>query len=226
MGDFRAVIFDFDGTLFDTRPAIIRCVQHAFKTLGRTAPAIDTIVDTIKTGFALHDTLIALDANLRGDRPQLDSLVRIYREIYASEADLFQKPYPGVKTTLQELQSRGIRNLIVSNKGLAAIHRPLDENGLSPFIDAVFGDDQVLPKKPDSAILTKHILPRYPGVSNDQILIVGDTETDIQFAKAAQSSSCWASYGYGEAERCLELAPNFVISTIEQLPTVMNVAPS
>jgi phosphoglycolate phosphatase len=52
-------------------------------------------------------------------------------------------------------------------------------------------------------------------------LIVGDTETDILFAKAAGIASCWASYGYGEPERCRNLRPDHVITTIEQLPALV-----
>jgi phosphoglycolate phosphatase len=85
----------------------------------------------------------------------------------------------------------------------------------------VFGDEPNLPKKPDPAILTGHILPRYPDLRQDHILIVGDTETDILFAKAAGVASCWASYGYGEPERCRELKPDHVITTIEQLPALV-----
>jgi phosphoglycolate phosphatase len=55
----------------------------------------------------------------------------------------------------------------------------------------------------------------------EQILAVGDTEVDILLAKRAGIVCCWASYGYGEAERCRQLKPEHEISSIEQLPALV-----
>ena len=221
MSDFRVVVFDYDGTLFDTRPAIVHCIQRAFAEGGLPLPDVDAIAATVKTGIPLHDTLIALERRLGGDRRALEEIVGVYRTIYLAEAAPFLKPYLGVSETLQKLNADGIKSLVISNKGSAAIHKSLDESGLSTFVDMVFGDEPNLPKKPDPAILTGHILPRYADLPKDRILIVGDTETDILFAKGAGIASCWASYGYGEPERCRELKPDHVITTIEQLPALV-----
>jgi len=221
MNRFSVVVFDYDGTLFDTRPAIIHCVQRTFAEANRPPPEIEAIAATVKTGITLHDTLIALESLLGSDRTVLKEMVSIYRKIYLAEAAPFLKPYLGVSEALQSLNADGIKNLVISNKGSAAIHKSLDESGLGSFVELVFGDEPNLPKKPDPAILTGHILPRYAGLPKDQILIVGDTETDILFAKAAGIASCWASYGYGDPERCRELKPDHVISTIEQLPALV-----
>jgi phosphoglycolate phosphatase len=221
MGRFRVVVLDYDGTLFDTRPAIVHCIQRTFAEAGWPLPDLDAVAATVKTGIPLHDTLIALEQRLEGDRTTLEGMVGVYRKIYLAEAAPFLKPYLGVSETLQKLNADGIKSLVISNKGSAAIHKSLDESGLGSFVDRVFGDEPNLPKKPDPAILTGHILPRYPDLRQDHILIVGDTETDILFAKAAGVASCWASYGYGEPERCRELKPDHVITTIEQLPALV-----
>jgi phosphoglycolate phosphatase len=221
MSDFCVVVFDYDGTLFDTRPAIVHCIQRTFAEAGWPLPDVDAIAATVKTGIPLHDTLTALERQLEGDRTTLEKMVGAYRKIYLSEAAPFLRPYLGVSETLQKLSADGIKSLVISNKGSPAIHKSLDESGLSPFVDMVFGDEPNLPKKPDPAVLTGHILPHYADLLKDQILIVGDTETDILFAKAAGIASCWASYGYGEPERCRELKPDHVITTIEQLPALV-----
>jgi len=221
MSDFRVVVFDYDGTLFDTRPAIVHCIQRTFAEAGWPLPDVDAIAATVKTGIPLHATLTTLEQQLEGDRTTLEKMVGVYRKIYLAEAAPFLKPYLGVSETLQKLSADGIKSLVISNKGSAAIHKSLDESRLSSFVDMVFGDEPNLPKKPDPAILTGYILPHYPDLLKDQILIVGDTETDILFAKAAGVASCWASYGYGEPERCRELKPDHVITTIEQLPALV-----
>jgi phosphoglycolate phosphatase len=221
MSDFRVVVFDYDGTLFDTRPAIDHCIQRTFAVAGWPLPDVDAIAATVRTGIPLHDTLIALEHRLEADQTTLEKMIGVYRKIYLAEAAPFLRPYLGVIETLQRLHADRIKNLVISNKGSAAIHKSLNESGLSSFVDMIFGDEPNLPKKPDPAILTNYVLPRYAGLAKDQLLIVGDTETDILFAKAAEITSCWASYGYGEPERCRELKPDHVITTIEQLPALV-----
>jgi phosphoglycolate phosphatase len=222
MARFRVVVFDYDGTLFDTRPAIVHCLARAFAAAGRAAPTVRAMTDTVGTGLSLLDTLIVLDRRLRGDRAALNDLATIYRRLYLAEAAPLLKPFAGAGDTLQQLHAAGTKCIITSNKGVAAIRQSLATSGLGSFVDRVFGDEPHLPKKPDPAIMTDHILPQCEGVSKEQILLVGDTETDIVFAKAAGMASCWASYGYGDAERCLRLAPDRIIGAITELPALVS----
>lgn len=214
---FKVIAFDYDGTLFDTRPAIIHCIARAFEESGRPKPADDAVWQTVRSGIALQDTFLMLDRDLRADRAALQDRVRIYRTIYLDEGTALLRPFAGAKDVLHELHSRGIKCLIVSNKGIAAIRRSLAENGLNSFIDLVLGDEPGLPRKPDPAMMTDHVLPRYPQFDRQDILVVGDTEADILFAQRSGTTCCWASYGYGEAGRCRALAPRHEISSIAQL---------
>jgi phosphoglycolate phosphatase len=218
MNDFRVVVFDYDGTLFDTRPAIVHCIQRAFAETLHAVPPLDAIAATVATGLSLPDTLVVLDQRLHSNRVILDELARTYRRLYLAEGAPLPKPYLGVGGVLRRLHAEATKCLVVSNKGVAAIQQSLDASDLTSFIDEVFGDQPGLPKKPEPGILTQHILPRYAPVTKAQILVVGDTETDIVFAKSAGVASCWASYGYGDNERCLKSAPNYVIGAITELP--------
>lgn len=217
MTAFKAIAFDYDGTLFDTRPAIIHCIARAFEKTGRRKPADEAAWQTIRSGVALPDTFAMLDEGLRADRAALQNHVQIYRTIYLDEGTSLLRPFAGAKQVLHELHGRGIKNLIVSNKGTAAIRRSLDDNGLTSAIDLVLGDEPGLPRKPDPAMLTDHVLPRYPQLDRQHILVVGDTEADILFARRSGTTCCWASYGYGDAERCRALMPQHEISSIAQL---------
>jgi phosphoglycolate phosphatase len=221
MSGFRVVVFDYDGTLFDTRPAIVHCIQRAFAACGRPIPALDAVAGTVRTGLPLPETFFVLDKNLRTERAALNEMVRTYRKIYLDEGAPLAKPFVGVRDALQDIHAHGTKCVIVSNKGIAAIRQSLDQSQLGFFVDLVFGDEPGLPKKPDPAILVDHILPRYAPLRREQILVVGDTETDILLAKRTKISCCWASYGYGETERCRQLGPEHEISSIEQLPALV-----
>ena len=221
MSGFKVVIFDYDGTLFDTRPAIVHCIQRAFAACGRPIPALEAIAGTVRTGLPLQETFFVLDKNLRTERAALNEIVGTYRKIYLDEGAPLAKPFVGVREALQDIHARGTKCVIVSNKGIAAIRQSLDQSQLGSFVDLVFGDEPGLPKKPDQAIVMDHILPRYAPLQCEQILVVGDTEIDILLAKRAGIACCWASYGYGKTERCRQLAPEHEISSIEQLPALV-----
>jgi phosphoglycolate phosphatase len=220
MSAFEAIIFDYDGTLFDTQPAIVHCIRRTFAQSGRPIPLLETILPTVRSGLTLQDTFSILDAGLRSDGGALEEHVEIYRAIYLVESARLVRPFSGVEAVLRQIHAAGVKCLVISNKGVVAIRRSLDQAGLSAFIDLIMGDEPGLPTKPDPALITHHILPRYPLLRRERLLMVGDTEMDIRFAKAGGISCCWAAYGYGETERCRALAPEYEISSIEALPAL------
>jgi phosphoglycolate phosphatase len=221
MSGFEAVVFDYDGTLFDTRPAIVHCMQRAFAACGRPIPELEAIAGTVRTGLPLQETFFVLDKNLRTERAALNEIVQTYRKIYLDEGAPLTKPFVGVRDALQDIHARGTKCIVVSNKGIAAIRQSLDQSQLSSFVDLVVGDEPGLPKKPDPAIVVNHILPRYASLRTEQMLVVGDTEIDILFARRTRIPCCWVSYGYGETERCRALKPEYEISSIEELPALV-----
>jgi phosphoglycolate phosphatase len=221
MSAFKTIVFDYDGTLFDTRPAITRCLQLAFHECGRQVHTPEALTSVVNTGLPLRESLIALDMELGDDPGALAKLVTTYRTLYLDQAAPFIRPYPGVASVLAQINASGAKCLIVSNKGAAAILRSLEDNRLANLIERVFGDEPGLPKKPDGSFLTDHVLPQYQDLQPECVLLVGDTEIDILFAKSAGVSSCWASYGYGDDERCRQLAPEHEISSIGELPALV-----
>jgi phosphoglycolate phosphatase len=221
MSSFKVVVFDYDGTLFDTRPAIVHCIQRAFAACGRPVPTLEAATGTVRTGLPLQESFFVLDKNLRADGTALNEIVKAYRKIYLGEGAPLTKPFVGVRDALQDIHARGTKCVVVSNKGIAAIRQSLDQSQLSSFVDLVFGDEPGLPKKPDPAIVIDHILPRYASLRREQMLVVGDTEIDILLAKRTEIHCCWASYGYGETEHCRALKPEHEISSIEELPALV-----
>jgi len=222
MSAFKAIAFDYDGTLFDTRHAIVHCIRRAFEERGRPPPGHDAILSSLKSGAALPDTFLTLDGTLRNDLVSLRGLIGTYRTLYADEGTPLLRPFAGVGDALQQLHAGGAKCIVVSNKGVAAIRRSLDGSGLLPFVELVLADEPGIPRKPDPKIVTDHILPRYPHLQRNQLLMVGDTEIDIVFAKSSAIACCWASYGYGEEDRCRALGPEHEISGIGELPSLVH----
>lgn len=91
-------------------------------------------------------------------------------------------------------------------------------NGLVPLLF----DGRVKVRWPDARLFTETIAPRLGEPQLGLVLMIGDTESDLLFAKNAGLRSCWASYGYGDDAACNALAPEFILPVITQLPGLIH----
>lgn len=217
---FDLVILDYDGTLCDTRLAIAHCLERALVSHGRASPH-ERLSYAVGRGLPLRETLHSLLPDLRQDGGVVEEIVSSYRMFYRDESEPWVKVFDGAREALQRLHASGIVCVVVSNKGFDAVERSLDRHGMSPFVERVFAERLGLPTKPDPALLSEHILQRHPPVARQRVLMVGDTDVDITFAKRAGIASCWAAYGFGDSECCLALSPTYVIETIGALPALV-----
>ncbi len=218
---FDLLIFDFDGTLCDTRVAIAHCLERALAKHGRPFPPPEHTASIVSKGLPLPETIGLLDPRLRGQSDAIAEVVSAYRSFYRSEGDALIRMFPGADIVLQTMHTRGVKCIVVSNKGVGAIHRSLDQYRLAPFIDVVFGDLPGVPLKPDPALLTDHIASKFSEIDKTRILMIGDTEVDIKFARASGVACCWAAYGFGDRQRCMAMSPEYLIETIEELPEIV-----
>jgi phosphoglycolate phosphatase len=219
---FDLLIFDFDGTLCDSRVAIGHCLERALAKHGRSIPPPAQTASIVGKGLSLQETIILLDPSLRAQSGAVTEIVSTYRSFYRSEGDTLVTVIPGANITLQNVHAWGAKCIVVSNKGVDAIHRSLDRFELLPSIDLVFGEEPGVPFKPDPALLTNHIAPKFPQITKQRMLMVGDTEADIQFAHAAGIACCWATYGFGDRQRCMTLSPEYLIDSIGELPNLLS----
>jgi len=218
---FDLVIFDYDGTLSDTRRAIAHCLERALTQQRGVAPPAAQITAVVAEGLSLQETCLRLDRDLAGHSAALNEIVVTYRTLYRREGEALIEVFAGVGEALQELHAAGITSIVVSNKGIEAVRRSLDSCGLSDLVDCVFADEPGIPRKPDPALLTDHVQPKYPKIDRRRMMMVGDTEIDIQFANAAGITCCWAAYGFGDKERCRALEPAHVIERIADLSAII-----
>ncbi len=201
------IIFDIDGTLFDTHSAVTFCIKKVFETAKiQSTPTDQAIKTVVASGVGLHDTFQQL-------APQADSdkLVAQYREIYSQVALTRTQLFAGVKETLTELQQQGHKLVVVSNKGEAAIHQALQHFKIDNLMTMVVGDrGKQFARKPNPQIYNDIIAPIFPDIAKQDTWMVGDTEADILFAQNAGIHAAWVAYGYGDAKNCHALQPKVI----------------
>jgi HAD superfamily hydrolase (TIGR01509 family) len=127
--------------------------------------------------------------------------------------------YPGAEKTLQELHAKHLKIGLVTNNSRAGTELTLKRHHLEPYLDAVVTRDDCEEMKPASAPIKK-ILAQL-GVSTEAAILVGDGVMDIMAAKAAGLLSVAVSTGPFPIERILKAEPDYILGSINELPTLI-----
>ncbi len=215
---YDLLLFDFDGAIVDSAPAIHHCFALALQELGETPPDFQTVKDCIGTGIA--DCFRSLVPNM--DQADLQQAVDSYRRHYAVEAKSMAELFPGVLETLEQLHAAGLTLAIVSNKGESALFQSLREYELERFFHAVVGARPKAPRKPDPATYQRALAQLHGRKPDRPPLMIGDTEVDVRFGKAV-GCACYTQYGYGNDAVCRALAPEHEVSGFWEIALVAGV---
>jgi 2-phosphoglycolate phosphatase len=177
MPRFRAVLFDFDGTLADSYAAITASVNHVLQHHGRPPLAEDQVRTLVGHGLQqLMDTI------LPGIDP--DVATRLYREHHPTVMKSHTKLLPGVAAGLAALKAAGVKLGVCSNKPAYFTRSLLEMLGINEYFEAVFGPDDVGGvAKPDPTMVLKAL--EKLGVPKEQALYVGDMSVDIETGRRA-----------------------------------------
>jgi phosphoglycolate phosphatase len=185
----RAIIFDLDGTLLDTKEDILAAFAKAFAGLGLPMPPSESLIAVI--GRRLEDCFAAF---LDGDAARSAEGARLFRSWYAGHYRDRTRPYPGVQEALQALARKLPLAVCTMKKGPYA-RELVDSFGWSPLFRCVLGSEEGFPPKPDPGMLEE--VCRRLAVEPGQALYVGDTSLDALMARRAGAPFAFAAYGYG-----------------------------
>lgn len=215
----RAIIWDFDGTLVASLAGIAAAMQKTLAEFGYAEPTEQQVRATI--GLTLEESIRRLTGG-RCPQERIPALVARYRALYVPSAAALTALFPGTIDVLSRLKERTIASIVVSNKGRAALSHLVTQLGLAELIAFTLSADDVVYRKPDGRLYTEHIAPRLASLAPGEILVVGDTESDLGFARAAGLTACWAKYGYGDPTTCAALQPAHTIASIDEVLNVVD----
>jgi len=191
---YRAFVFDLDGTLVDSRPAIEKAAQMALRKVlpdyrGRS---IATVVGPpIRQMFQL--TLGGVD------EITLDRLVAVFRQAYDSGVCRETPAYPHVSEMLASLASRGASNFVLTNKPHVPTRQILSQLGIEqPFCEVLTPDSPTHPFHSKTEAL--RALLRRRNLPESATMMVGDSVDDATAAEACGVVFGAAVYGYGDLQ--------------------------
>jgi len=210
----RALIFDLDGTLIDSKLDLALSVNATLEQMGRPALPHEQVYGYVGQGApmlirrALGERATELEAT-RG----LEIFLRYYREHMLDNT----VAYPGVREGLEKLS--GCAMAVLTNKPVRFSREILDGLGLARYFAYVYGGNSFEKKKPDPMGVER--LLRDWGMRAQEAMMVGDSEIDVQTARNAGTWACGVTYGLGSAGLA-QCPPDILVDSLTELPALID----
>lgn len=206
---FELLVFDWDGTLFDSTGVIVRALQASCRDMGLIEPSVDRASHVI--GLGLVDALRYVAPELAEDK--LPLLVDRYRHHYlSSDGDI--RLFDGVAELIEELHLAGFALAVATGKSRRGLDRAFANSGLGRLFAASRCADECF-SKPHPQML-EELMGEF-AVEREKMLMIGDTTHDMQMAVNAGVAGVAVSYGAHTVDALHSLSPLACIHSVADL---------
>lgn len=210
------ILFDLDGTLFNTKQGIVKCVQYALSYYGIEEENIDSLEKFI--GPPLHKSFQMFYGF--SEEKGVEAAAK-YRERYREEGVFECSPYEGLEEMLKTLKDAGKRLGIATSKPEIFANQILEKFGVAQYFEYVTGSllDNTRSKKTEVII---EALNRFNATDElDKVIMVGDREHDIIGAKETKLQSVGVKYGFAKGDELMEAGADYIVEEVEELTNLL-----
>lgn len=210
--NIRLIIFDFDGTLGDTRRNIVMTLQQTMQE--KHLPVIDEARCAATIGLTLKDSFKTLFPHLTDE--EAEACAATYRRIFEiNKKKMVPQLFPHVAETLAELKRRGITMSVASSRNTTSLRGFLKDMGIEQYISHVLGaEDVTMPKPAPEPVLKTLAALRFAA---DETLVVGDMPVDILMGRNAGTQTCGVTYGNASRQQLEEAGADCVVDEMAEL---------
>ena len=204
---YQTILFDFDGTVYDTVEGITKSIQYALRKHGKEAE-----LEELRC-FA-GPPLVNKFMEVYGvSREEGEELVRDFRERYTPMGLYESSPFPGIDVLLEHLKAFGFQIGLATSKPQSMAETLLRQSGLIRYFDVIAGS-RMGPNNDEKWQIVLRAMDE-SGAGKDSTVLVGDTRYDVEGAIKCGIPCIGAGWGYGEEEELKKagacyVAKNFV----------------
>lgn len=206
----KALVFDLDGTLIDSKEDLALSMNATLEHLGRKRIEPERIYSYVGGGVQL---LVKRALAEGAADEEVERGMAYFLEYYRAHMLDNTVPYPGVREGLERLAGRELA--VLTNKPVKFSKLILNGLGMASYFRYVYGGNSFEKKKPDP--LGLNTLLRELDAGPRETMMVGDSEVDIQTARNAGTWACGVTYGLGSA-KLPDCAPDLLLDSLEELP--------
>jgi phosphoglycolate phosphatase len=190
---YSLFLWDYDGTLADSHPAIMHCLLRVIEQKIPEARGNKSVADSLRSGVERGIKLeLILEEALSALAPAelIEELLDNYRTLYLIEGIPEEQLLPGALAALEAIHARGGVQLIVSNKKGSSIRTALGYHGIDHYFPKVYGSGDQRVIKPDPTLYLEHICNDGYKHPVQKVLMIGDSPTDAAFARNLTMDFC------------------------------------
>ena len=206
---YKLVIFDLDGTLINSLEDLGTAINVSLEKMGLPTHSMD------KFNYFVGNGIRKLCERAVGEHQnRVDELYSLFGEYYGSHYDVYTKPYPHIEELLNILIENNIKIAVASNKAENFVIKIV--NQLFPKIkfDCIKGQVDTREKKPSPEIIFE--IMKELNVSNNDTIMVGDSNVDITTGKNANLKTIGCLWGFRDYQELSQAgADNIVSNPIE-----------
>ena len=210
----KALVFDLDGTLIDSKLDLVNSVNATLKEMKREALPKDVVASYVGSGAPV---LIRRSLGGNPGEEELKRALAFFLVHYEEHKLEHTRLYPGVAETLAALKSLPMS--VLTNKPEKISVRILEGLGVAQYFRSIYGGNSFEAKKPDPTG-ARQILSEF-GLSAGETAMVGDSEVDVQTARNAGMASVIVNFGFGVHDRTAHPADVY-IDRFEQLTNYLD----
>ncbi|MDD5922965.1 MAG: HAD hydrolase-like protein [Eubacteriales bacterium] len=233
MRDLRYVLFDLDGTIWESGPGITRSVQYALRFVGIEEPDLDNL-----TSFIGPPLNIEFSRRFHLNAEQTELAIRKFRERYDDQGVYECELYPGVRSMLEMVKDAGLILAASSGKPQPLVDRLMEHFGIQDAFRMMVGgryEDELTNKTgvDNKQRIIKETLRRLseqdglsggPGelsLAAGQAVMVGDTKYDVIGALRNDVHPIGAAYGYGGRKELEQAGAEDIAEDVPELTRML-----
>jgi phosphoglycolate phosphatase len=197
MNAYSVYVFDFDGTLADSREAIVSTVDATLRAMALPAVPAAAVVALI------GQPLPAVFVRLGVPAARVDEAATTYRALFSDEGERRVKLFAAAESVLSALEARGVFLAVASNRGRVSLDSLLARLAIAARFRVVLGEKDVANPKPHPEAV--HKILAAAGARPEHALVIGDTTYDLEMGAAAGVATCavtWGSHGRDQLAAC------------------------
>lgn len=209
---YKAVIFDWDGTLMNSEARIVDAIQMAARECGLPVLPYDESKQII--GLSLEKAILGLYPEL--SQSQVVAMSEAYTQCFLEESDVDMVPFDGAEALLLNLKMQGAKVAIATGKSRKGLNAVLEETGFGPYFDMTRTPVESA-SKPDPLML-KQILEVF-AIDVSEAVMIGDTTFDMEMARNINMDRVALSHGVHQTEILQTFTPEATLDSLGELNT-------
>lgn len=210
---YQSILFDFDGTVFDTVEGITKSVRYALNKVG-----VDAELEALRC-FAGPPLVDKFMEEFGFDRAQAEQATADYRERYKPIGLYECRVFPGIKELLEKLRAAGKTVAVATSKPQEMAELLLRREGMDALFHVICGSSPDGNNNAKWQVVTRAM--EHCGAKPESTILVGDTKYDVQGAHKVGIACVGVRYGYA-AEGELEAAgADYIVRDIPELERLL-----